>query len=88
MTGDFTLGGGWGNHVSLWKPEHFQYLDLAKDFVPVWGHKTPRPKVGQTLVGEFKKSFIRFRFESVDLCRDPSDMFFANVKAVGQEMKP
>ena len=87
MTGDFRLGGGWGRHVSLFHPESFHTIDLAREPVRVWGHWLPRPKVGQTLVGEFQRSHLKFRFEKVELCRDPPDMFFAEVRAVEQVMK-
>lgn len=83
MTGDFTLGGGWGRHVSLFNAAEFNVHQPVR----VWGHFQPRPKVGQTLVGEFQKSLIKFRFESVEYCRDPPDMFFAVVRAIDQGPK-
>lgn len=87
MKGDYKLGGGWGCHVSLSNPDEFSQIDLNTQTVRVYGHITPRPRVGQTLVGEFQKSFIKFEFVNVEYCHDPQDMFFAEVKAVAQEMK-
>lgn len=87
LQGDYELGGGWGARVSLTYPNNFSSLNLNTDLVDVNGHYTPRPSVGQTLVGEFEKSYIKFEFIEVKYCRDPDDMFFAKVKAVEQKMK-
>jgi hypothetical protein len=87
LKGDYKLGGTRGHHVSLWDKENFNKIKLNKETVPVYGHIEPRPKVGQTLVGEFQKSFIKFEFVSIEYCSDPPDMFFADVKAIEQEMK-
>jgi hypothetical protein len=87
MQGDYTLGGRWGRHISLTDPDQFFGTDLSKQTVKVYGHFLPRPKVGQTLVGEFQKSFIKFMFVKVEYCNDPHDMFFADVRAIAQELK-
>ena len=87
MKGDYTLGGSWGNHISLMDSKGFSGLDLNTAAAAVSGHTTPRPKVGQTLVGEFQKSFIKFKFIEVKYCEDPPDMFFAKVKAIEQQRK-
>lgn len=52
-----------------------------------WGHLRSKPKVGDTLVGEFQTSFIKFEFTSVECPGSPPDLFFGKVKAIGQEMK-
>lgn len=85
MKGDYKLGGFLG--ISLLDPEEFHKVDLNTETVRVHGHITPRPSVGQTLIGEFQKSFILFEFVHVDYCLDPNDQFFADVKVIGQEMK-
>lgn len=77
----------WGNHVSLLDFDGFSKLDLNRELVPVYGHLERRPRVGDTLVGEFQRSHITFRFESVDHMDDPPDMFFAKVRAIDQVMK-
>jgi len=86
MKADFIIHGGWGNHVS-WSKKDFSKINLNKDTVRVNGHMPIKPKVGDTLLGEFEKSFILFEFVSVEYCGDPPDMFFGEVKAVSQEMK-
>lgn len=87
MNGDYKLGGVWGCHVSLLNPNEFSKTDLNTQTVKVYGHISPRPRVGQTLVGEFQRSFIKFEFVDVEYCSDPPDMFFAEVKAVYQVLK-
>lgn len=88
MEGDFKLWENrWGANIVLRDHHRFHELDLNHDAVHVFGHRTPRPKVGQTLVGEFQKSWIKFEFVEVEYCRDPSDMFFGVVRAVEQRMK-
>ena len=84
---EYKLGGGWGCHVSLRDIGNFHLLDLNKDLVRVYGHQPRKPKKGDTLRGEFKRSFMTFKFVEVEYCLDPSDMFFANVKCIGQELK-
>jgi hypothetical protein len=87
MEADYYLGGSWGDKIQLLEPEKMSSLDLNNDTVPVVGWKSPRPSVGQTLCGEFEKSWIKFEFVNVRLCADPQDMFFADVKACAQVMK-
>ena len=84
MLADYKLGGFWGCHVSLSDPKNF---DPNAESIRVYGHHPVRPKVGDTLMGEFQKSFIKFKFVKVKYCHDPADMFFAEVKAIDQEMK-
>ena len=86
MKADFYIHGGWGNHVS-WSSRSFDGINLNTDTVSVNGHMPIKPKVGDTLIGEFEKSFIKFEFVSVEYPGDPPDMFFGEVKAIEQEMK-
>ena len=86
MQASFTIHGGWGNHIS-WSNKDFSKVRLDKDTLRVNGHMTVKPKVGDTLMGEFEKSFIKFEFVSVEYCFDPPDMFFGEVRAIEQEMK-
>ena len=86
MKADFYIHGGWGNHVE-WSNKDFSHVNLNTDTVGVYGHMPIKPKVGDTLIGEFEKSFIKFEFVSVKYPGDPQDMFFGEVKAIEQEMK-
>jgi len=86
---DYCIGGEWGCHIAWLKPEVFLSPDMNEDtLISVWGHYTPRPKVGQTLWAEFKRSFRTFVFMDVTYCNDPPDMFFAKVKTTGYWEKP
>ncbi len=87
MKADYTLGGGWGFHVSLSDEDCFKTQDFNKELLEVWGHHTPRPKKEQTLLVEGQKSFMLFKFVEVDYCSDPNDMFFAKAEFTEQEMK-
>lgn len=86
MEADYTIHSGWGDHIE-WMTMDWSKVNLDSDLLSVYGHITPRPKVGQTLMGEFEKSFLKFEFVKVEYCRDPDDMFFGDVKAIEQEMK-
>ena len=86
---DYVLGGGWGCHVSLLDDEEtYTKTDLNKKHrIGVYGHYTPRPKIGQTLMIEGGKTWTMFEFLDVEYCNDPNDMFFGKVKAIGQKLK-
>jgi hypothetical protein len=86
MQADFTIHDGWGNHID-WNVDDWSRVDFDKDLLGVYGHISPRPRKGQTLLGEFVRSFILFEFVSVEYCSDPPDMFFGRVKAIKQTMK-
>ena len=86
MEANYILGGGWGDHIS-WGNTDFSNVNLNKDTIEVYGHKPNKPRVGDTMIAEFKKSFIKFEFVSVEYPGDPQDMFFGKVKAIAQEMK-
>ena len=88
MEADYKIGGAWGNAINWMNPDDFsKSIETEKDRFSVVGWKRNRPKVGNTLVGEFEKSFIFFEFTKVDYQSNPPDMFFGEVKAIKQEMK-
>lgn len=67
----WAVGGGWGNHITF------------RGETQVYGHKPRRPKEGDWLCRETKKGKIAlYRFVSVELERDPPDMFFGDVKFI------
>ena len=79
---------GWGNNIIWMFPEEFDKWDGSEDTLfTATGHKRRRPKVGDTLVGEFTESFITFEFVEVKLYSNPRDMFMAKVKPISQEDK-
>ena len=87
MEADFYIHrGGWGDCVE-WSNEDFSHVNLNTDTIGVIGHMPTRPKIGDTLIGEFEKSFIKFEFVSVKYPEKPPDMFFGEVKAIEQELK-
>lgn len=84
---EYTVGGHWGNAISWVNPERFNTpYDYDTEFRVV-GWKTPKPKVGDALKGEFTGSWVWFEFTEVNPCYDPPDMFFAIVKPIRQELK-
>ena len=85
MQADFYIHSNWGDHVT-WLTD-FSQIDLNKDTARVYGHLSKCPRVGDTLIGEFQNSIIKFEFVSVNNCSEPSDMFFGDVKAIEQEPK-
>jgi hypothetical protein len=87
LKADYKTGEGlWGNNIGWSQPEQFQKISDHKTF-KVYGHCPRIPKVGQTLLGEFVNSWIKFEFVEVRPCGNPSDMFFAEVKPIEQVMK-
>jgi len=86
MKADFYIHGSWGDHIQ-WLNNDFSRINLNKDKVTVYGHMRIKPQKGDTLIGEFEKSFIKFKFVSVEYPGDPPDMFFGKVKAIEQKMK-
>ncbi len=88
MKADYNYGGGWGNSITWTDSSQFQTdKDWEKLTFSVTGFKMVVPKVGDTLIAEFAKSFIKFEFTKVRRMTDPSDMFFGEVKPIEQEMK-
>jgi hypothetical protein len=90
MTADYKAGGGWGDTIN-WFPDGKQFKEkpLAPDAeYQVVGWKSKRPVAGETLMAEFKRCWMKFRFVSVEYVSNPNDMFFATVAPIEQEMKP
>ena len=88
MEADHKIHSGWGDSI-LWFNQDFKDYDLNTDSIPVSGFAPPgkTPEVGQTLIGEFEKSSIKFEFVSVRKYDDPTDQFSGKVVAVEQDMK-
>ena len=84
---DYTIGGDWGDAIHWSDPEQFQQSITHETTFRVYGFKSSIPRVGDTLKGEFIKSWMWFTFVSVEPCGDPPDMFFADVRCIKQEMK-
>ena len=89
MQCDHEIGGGWGCHISWNDHKNFEDSKLWNEntLFRVLGHLPNIPKVGESLLGDFTKSFVKFEFVSVDRCDNPRDMFFAKVKMVKQIAK-
>ena len=88
MTADHKVGGGWGDAINWFPKGQFAKQPLAPDAeYGVVGWKSRRPIVGETLLAEFKLSWMKFKFVSVDWKYNPPDMFFAKVVPIEQEMK-
>lgn len=87
MDADYRLGGFWGHHIDLCAPKDFHKLDLNKDTVELYGHWPKNILVGQTVIGEFQKSWIVFEITEIKYCSDPTDMFFAKSIVVKQKRK-
>ena len=85
---DFTIEGGWGNHISWLSPEQFEKVITTDTEFALYGHKRKKPKAGDTLLGEFENSFMVFKFTSVSPCGNPKDMFFAKASIIRQHPKP
>lgn len=86
MKADYTIHTGWGDHVE-WNGVKWGNVNLDRDTLPVYGHMPRPPRKGDTLMGEFTKSWVKFEFVEVSYPGDPPDMFFGKVKAIEQEMK-
>lgn len=82
----YKIGGTWGARVSWDDPVQFNKPFDTRTIFTCNGHYTPRPRVGDTLKGEFEKSIIWFVFTKVKNCLDPTDQFFAEVKPTRQVM--
>lgn len=82
---DYSLQGwGPGRHVQLWKDQTIEGFHTT---LGVWGHYTPRPRIGDTLLCECEASWVLLMFTDVDYCQDPGDMFFGDVLPVMQKDK-
>jgi hypothetical protein len=88
LAADFTNHAGWGDHIDWTRSEEFRNKALHGDnLYSVDGHLPVLPKVSQTLLGEFERSYVVFEFVAVDIPGDPPDQFFGKVKPIRQEMK-
>lgn len=87
MFHNYEIGGGLGNSVAWDDVNKFGKPFTEKTKFSVHGFQRFRPKVGDILKGEFEKSTMWFRFISVKLYTDPSDMFHAEVVPMHQEPK-
>ncbi len=81
---DYTICHSWGNRIEFIGET---VIGDKNRFARVSGHQYIIPKQGQTLLAEFQNSWILFEFTKVKPCRNPRDMFFADVKAIGQKPK-
>ena len=90
MKADFKIGGIWGNCIFWFNEEEFEG-DISEDSLfTVCGFKSyPSrvPKAGDTLLGEFEKSWIKFEFVEINRKLDPSDQFCGKVKPIEQQLK-
>ncbi|KKL58393.1 hypothetical protein LCGC14_2225850, partial [marine sediment metagenome] len=65
-------GGMWGFHLSLNCDKWYEGL--------VYGHMTPRPNAGQKVYLTMASGTVHTgQLVDIKLCRDPDDMFLANV---------
>lgn len=87
LRADYEIGGGWGNKIGWMDPKQFEGPIGYDTVFGVVGWKLHRPKVGDTLLGEFERSWMLFEFVTVDYKSDPPDMFFADVKIIKQVLK-
>lgn len=66
---------GWGNSIA--------WTDWPK--MKVHGHLYRKPEVGDILVCKFTSGAVHeFQFTDVEYCGNPRDMFFADVKHIGE----
>jgi hypothetical protein len=89
MKANFDIHSGWGDHIE-WRDdtlERFKQPLTLDSVFDVWGHLPVLPEVGNTLMSEFKKTWMKFVFIEVERCDNPRDMFFAKVKIVAQILK-
>lgn len=65
----YPMGGGWGCHV-----------EWLTDDEKVWGHHPTIPQVGDHVHSSRTSGrTLVFEVTAVERCRDPEDMFFADV---------
>lgn len=87
MTTEHTVGGVWGDAINWINPSLFEKGITTESRYGVIGWKQKKPEVGDTLKGEFAKSWIYFEFVEVEKYYDPPDMFRGVVRPIRQEMK-
>lgn len=78
----FTIGGGWGDIISI---DEWPKKD-NKNLASIHGHKNPIPRIGDILrVPCESGKTMRCKFVAVRPCGDPADMFFADIEAIEYE---
>jgi len=78
----FTVGGGWGDRISVDEWPKKNDGNLAS----VNGHKNPIPRVGDILMVPCESGkTMRCKFVAVRPCGNPADMFFADIEPIGYE---
>ena len=82
----YAIGGGWGDRIEWSDMKQFDDMTTRTEF-ECRGWKQNKPKVGDTIKAEFVKSWITFQFVEVQDAVGVSDMFFATVVPIKQEMK-
>ena len=86
---DFFIGGTWGDAIHWSAPEEFKDIQEGKKF-KAYGFKSifqKKPKVGDTLCGEFIKSWIIFEIVSFKRESNPADMFWIEAIPIDQVIK-
>jgi hypothetical protein len=72
----YNIGGGWGDAI--------RFTD--ESYKEVVGWKSRRPKAGDVLLVPMQSGKTgRFKFTSIEYCRDPKDMFFAEIDFIGYQ---
>lgn len=85
---DYEIGGGWGDRIFWCPSDQFDSWDGDENQrFKVAGFKKNMPRKGQTLLAEFEKSWIVFKFTKINRMHDPPDQFFAYVKPFKQITK-
>lgn len=71
----YKIAGGLGNHIS-WRDEC-----IGRQ---IYGHMQIRPRSGERFWVHMQSGKIgMYKLKNVEYCRDPQDMFFADVKFIG-----
>lgn len=66
--------GEWGDHIKWWDGGTKK----------MWGHTCPRPETGDLILVQMESGGLAiYEVTSHEHCRDPRDMFFADVKPKG-----
>lgn len=80
---DDVVGGYWGNRIE------WSSFDLDKQEFKVHGWKpvSQRLKMGSVIKAEMVNSWAWFRVTKIEYCKDPPDMFFADLEPFHQEAK-
>lgn len=88
LTADYDMGGRWGDKLWWCDVTEFKHREYTEGTLfSITGFKPVIPKVGETLICEFKKSWMVFEFVEVHRYTNPRDMFAAKVRIIAQEVK-